>query len=68
MKDESEREPVGKPRTFLVRGFSMIHAPDTEAITYGRAFLFAEHHRGELKGRNPRPPPLGAAGGFAIGA
>ena len=59
---------IGKPRTFLVRGFSMIHAPDTGANTYGRALLFAENHISELTGRNPRLPHFGAAGGYAIGA
>ena len=46
--------PEGKPRTFKVRGFSLIHAPDTEAHTDGRAFLFAEYHTAESKGGNPR--------------
>ena len=49
-----------------MRGFSMIHAPDSEANLPSRAFLFAEHHIGELKGKNPRPPHRRAAGGFAI--
>ena len=31
-----------QPRTLKVRGFSMIHATDTEASTDGRALLFAE--------------------------
>ena len=42
--------PIGKPRALWVRGFSLIQAPDTEANTYGRAFLFAEHHVTELDG------------------
>ena len=60
--------PIGKPRAFLVRGFSLIDAPDTEAKPTSRAFLFAEHHMADLEGRNPRLPHFGAAGGHAIGA
>ena len=58
--------PEGKPRTRRVRGFSIIHASDSEAITDGRALVFAEDHVAEPKGKNPRPPYLRAAGGFAI--
>ena len=48
--------PRGKPRTSLVRGFSLIHAPDSEAVTDRRAFLFAEHDMAELTGKNPADP------------
>jgi len=58
----SELVPIGKPRTFLVRGFSMIRASDSEAHTDGRAFLFAEHHTEKRKGRNQRPPHVWGRG------
>ena len=50
--------PEGKPRTFLVRGFSITHATDSEAYLPSRAFLVAEHHMTGLKGRNLRQATL----------
>ncbi len=44
------KESTGKPRVYKMRGFSLIHAPDSVAHTDGRAFLFAERHIRELKG------------------
>ena len=61
-KDERERELIGKPRIYRMRGFSLVHAPDTEANTDGRAFLFAKRHIVELKGRNPRQATLWCRG------
>ena len=49
--------PIGKPRVYKMRGFSLIPRR-IEAITYGRAFLFAEYHTGELTCRNPRQTTL----------
>ena len=54
--------PEGKHRAFLVRGFSIYHAPDTEGQPTSGAFLFAEHHIVELKGLNPRQTTLRGRG------
>ena len=35
--------------------YNLVHAPDTEANSYGRALLFADDHTAERKAKNPRP-------------
>ena len=53
--------PIGKPRVYKIRGFSLIPRR-TEAKPTSRAFLFAEHHMTELRGKNPRQTTLRSRG------